>query len=80
MAGGRDLTRRSPRWLNGVIWSSGLAAAALFIWRTLFCDSEPSCVPPGLAGLLPKVLACAVLPFLMLASLLERAARRVAEW
>jgi hypothetical protein len=80
MAGGRDLRRRSPRWLNGLIWSSGLGAAALFIWRTLFCDSEPSCVPPGLAGLLPKVLGSAVLPFLVLASLLERAARRVAEW
>jgi len=80
MAGGRDLTQRSPRWANGLIWSSGLGAAALFMWRTLFCDGEPSCLPPGLGTVLPKVLACAVLPFLLLASALERAARRLAEW
>ncbi len=79
MAGGRDLLPRSPRWLNGLIWSSGLGAAAFFVWRTLFCDGEPSCIPVGLSAVLARVLACMMLPVLLAVTIVTRAVRWVLE-
>jgi len=79
MAGGRDLLPRSPRWLNGIIWSSGVGAAAFFIWRVLFCDAEPSCLPVGLSGVFARVLAIAMLPLLLAVTVVARAVRWVLE-
>jgi hypothetical protein len=78
MAGGRDLGPRSPRWVNGLIWSSGLGAAAWFVWSALFGDTEPTCLPPGLT-VLPRVLAGAMLPLLVVVTIVEKAVRRVLE-
>ncbi|MFB3882282.1 MAG: hypothetical protein ACE149_13530 [Armatimonadota bacterium] len=79
MAGGRDLSRRSPRWLNGVIWSSGIGAAAYFIWRMLYCEGEPTCLPLGFPLLMTRLLALLTLPALLAATLLARAVRWVLE-
>jgi hypothetical protein len=79
MAGGRDLSRRSPRWLNGLIWSSGIGAAAYFIWRMLYCDGEATCFPLGLPLVLSRLLAVLTLPALLAATLLARAVRWVLE-
>jgi hypothetical protein len=79
VAGGRDLTRQSPSWLNALIWSSGLGAAAWFVWRLLVGDGEPTCGPPSLGHVLSRCLAVAVLPALLLLSGLEKAVRRLAE-
>ncbi len=77
MAGGRDLGPRSPRWLNGLIWSSGLGAAVYFIWRMLYCDGEPNCLTPGLPLLMSRVFAVVALPVLLAATLFARAVRWV---
>jgi len=77
MAQGRDFERRSPRWLNCVLCSSGLMGAGFFIWRVLFLDSDQSGGPA--VGLLPRLLGAAVLPLLVCVTALGRAARRVIE-
>jgi len=79
MAGGRDLTPRSPRWLNGLIWSSGVGAAIFFTWKMLFCDAEPSCLPVGWSAVLGRVLAIAMLPLLLAVTVVTRAVRWVLE-
>jgi len=79
MAGGRDIRLRSPRWLNGLIWSSGLGAAAFFTWRMLFCDAEPNCVPPGFTVILARVVAVLTLPLVLAIALAARAVKWVAE-
>jgi hypothetical protein len=79
MAGGRDLLPRSPRWLNALIWSSGVGAALLFLWSALFSDAEPSCVPLGFATVLARLLACIMLPAVLAVTLLARAVRWVSE-
>lgn len=79
MAGGRDLLPRSPRWLNALIWSSGLGAALFFLWRALFCEAEPSCIPLGLTTVLARLLACIMLPVLVAVTMLARAVRWVVE-
>jgi hypothetical protein len=79
MAGGRDLSRRSPRWLNGLIWSSGIGAAAYLIWRMVYCDGEASCFPLGLPLVLSRFLAVLTLPLLLMSTLLARAVRWVLE-
>ena len=77
MAQGRDFGPRSPRWLNGVLCSSGWMGAGFFIWRVLFLDGDQTGASP--AGLLPRVLGAAVLPILVCATALGRLARRVIE-
>jgi hypothetical protein len=79
MAGGRDLGRRAPRWVDWLICSSGLTSAACFLWRVLLCDGEASCVPVSVGGLLPRLLGVAVLPLVILATLVGKAARRLVE-
>jgi len=79
MAEGRDLGPRSPRWLNAVIWSTGLGAAVCFLWQALLCDGQPTGMPLGLVTLVSKVLGCAMLPVLLLVTLVGREARRVLE-
>lgn len=77
MAGGRDLSRRSPDRLNALIWSSGVAAAACFIWRLLVDDSDTHGVAFGLTQLLCRLLSAALLPALLLLAGLGRSARRL---
>lgn len=79
MAGGRDWLPRSPRWLNGLVWASGLGATAFFLWRVLFCEAEPSCIPPGFGTVLARVLACSMLPVLLAVTMLARAVRWVVD-
>ncbi len=79
MAGGRDLGPRSPRWLNGLIWSSGVGAAVYFIWRLLYCDGEANCLPIGLPLVLSRLLALVTLPVLLAVTVLARAVRWVLE-
>jgi len=73
MAGGRDLRRRSPRWLNFLICSCGLTAIACFIWRVIASDSDGSEAFLGTAGLVSRLIAAAVLPALLLMTGLRRA-------
>jgi hypothetical protein len=77
MAEGRDLGPRSPRWVNALIWSTGLGAAACFIWQATLCDVEPTCMPLGMARIVPKVLGCAMLPLLLVVTMVGRGLRRV---
>ena len=77
MAGGRDLRRRSPRWLNWLICSCGLTAIACFLWRIIASDSDGSEALLGTTGLLSRLIAAAVLPALFLATCLGRAASRL---
>ncbi len=77
MAGGRDLTRQSPSWVNALIWSSGLGAAACLMWRLLMGDGEPTASPPSLATLVPRLVAIAVLPAVIVFSIVERAVKRI---
>jgi len=79
MAEGRDLKPRSPRWVNALIWSTGLGAAACFIWQTLLCDGEATCMPLGLIQVISKALGCAILPLLLVVTMVGRGARRVWE-
>jgi hypothetical protein len=79
MAGGRDLGPRSPRWLNGLIWSSGIGAAIYFIWRMLYCDGEANCFPLGLPLVLSRMIAVLILPLLLAVTVLARAIRWVLE-
>ncbi len=79
MAGGRDLRQRSPRWLNGLIWSSGLGAALYFLWRMLYCDGEANCFPPGITLVLSRVIAVLALPLLFAVTVMARAVRWVLE-
>jgi hypothetical protein len=72
MAGGRNITARSPGWLHALIWSTGLGAAAVFVWRALFCDGEPTCLPVGLGTLAARALAVITLPLLLLSAALDR--------
>ena len=78
MAEWPELRVRSPRWLNALIWSTGLGAAVCFIWQSLFCDIEPSCMPVGPATLASRLLAGAMLPAALAATLIRRAAKRAA--
>lgn len=73
MAGGRDLRRRSPRWLNFLICSCGLTAIACFIWRVIASDSDGSEAFLGTAGLVSRLIAAAILPALLLMTGLRRA-------
>ncbi|MCJ7752793.1 MAG: hypothetical protein MUQ65_17180 [Armatimonadetes bacterium] len=75
MAGGRDLAPRSPRWLNGLIWSSGVGAALFFTWKMLFCEAEPSCLPIAWSAVLGRLLAIAMLPLLLAITMVTRAVR-----
>ena len=79
MAGGRDLGPRSPRWLNGLIWSSGIGAALYFVWRMLYCDGEATCFPLGLPLVFSRLLAVLILPLLLAVTVLARAVRWVLE-
>jgi len=75
MAQGRDFQQRSPRWLNCVLCSSGLVGAGFFIWRVLCLDGDQM-TPTG-SGFVPRLLGAAVLPILICATAVCRAARRV---
>jgi len=77
MAGGRDLNRRSPRWLNCLIYSCGLSAVAFFFWRVLTSESEPNSLSLGIASLTSRLLAAAILPALLLVTAIGRATRRL---
>ena len=77
MAGGRDLRRRSPRWLNCLIWSCGLASIGYFFWRLLASESDGNEVAFGTTGLVSRLAAAAVLPALLCITVLGRAARRL---
>ena len=61
-----------------MIWSSGLGAAAYFIWRALMCDAEPNCSPIG-SVVLSRVVACLMLPVLIAVTIVARAVRWVLE-
>ena len=76
MAEGRDIGPRSPRWLNGLIWTSGLGATVCFVWKLVTDGAEPTVMPPGLSTLLPLILSCIMLPFLLVSTLLGRGLRR----
>ena len=79
MAEGRDTGPRSPRWLNGLIWTSGLGATVCFVWKLVTDGGEPTVMPPGLNTLLPRALSCVMLPFLLITTILARGLRRVVE-
>ena len=79
MAGGRDLKPRSPRWLNGLICTGGIAATACFIWRLLTEDSDAHGMALGATQLFCRILSAAILPALLLLATIGRAARRLAE-
>jgi hypothetical protein len=49
------------------------------MWRTLFCDAEPSCVPLGVTTVLARLLACTMLPAVVAVTMVARAARWVVE-
>jgi hypothetical protein len=71
MAQGRDFQRLSPRWLNCTLCAAGLTGAGFFIWRALFVEGDQT------ASLVPRLLGAAVLPILLCATAVCRAARRV---
>jgi len=77
MAGGRDLTRRSPRWLNSLICSCGLTGIICFFWRLAASDSDGSEAFLGTTGLVSRLIAVAVLPALLVLTSLSRATRRL---
>ena len=77
MAEGRELGPQSPRWVNALIWSTGLGALACFIWSAFSCDAEPHAMPPSLTTVLPRIIGCAMLPLLLAVATIERAAKRV---
>ena len=79
MAGGRDLKRRAPRWLDWLLCSTGLMAAGYFVWRVLCYDGDSSSVPMVPNTLLPRILAAAVLPLLIMIAAIEKAARRLVQ-
>ncbi len=79
MAGGRDLTPRAPRWFDWLVCSTGLTSAACLIWRVLLCDEDSSYLSLHPSVLLPRLLGVAVLPVLLLVTVLEKAARRLTE-
>ncbi len=79
MAGGRDLRRRSPRWLNFLICSCGIASICCFFWRLLTSESDGNEVAFGTTGLVSRLIAAAVLPALLCLTALGRAARRLVE-
>jgi hypothetical protein len=79
MAGGRDLRKRSPRWLDWFAYSSGLTSAACFIWRVVLCDGEAECPPISPGMMVPRLLGFAILPLLLVVTLLGRTARRLTE-
>ena len=70
---------RSPRWLNALIWSTGLGAAACFVWQVLTSDGEPTCMPVGLATIGSRVLGFALLPVVMVGTAVGRGVRRLAQ-
>ena len=77
MAEGRELGPQSPRWVNALIWSTGLGALACFIWHALLCDVEPTGMPVGIVTVASRVLGCAMLPLLLVVTVLGRGTRRV---
>ena len=77
MAEGRELGPQSPRWVNALIWSTGLGALACFIWHVLLCDVEPTGMPVGFVTVASRVLGCAMLPLLLVVTVLGRGTRRV---
>jgi hypothetical protein len=76
MAEGIDRIRRSPRWLNCLVCSAGLLLAACFIWRVLSCQGASACATAGLALFVSRMLAVAVLPFLLFVTVVCQTARR----
>jgi len=79
MAGGRDLRPRAPRWFDWLICSCGLTSVACFVWRVLLCDDDTSYLGISPQTLVPRLVTVAVLPLLLLVTVLEKAARRLAE-
>ena len=79
MAGGRDLTRRAPRWLDWLLCSSGLSCAGYLVWRVLLCDSEPNGLPFSAWVVVPRLLGVAILPLLLVLAVVEKAARRLVQ-
>lgn len=77
MAGGRDLSRRSPRWLNGLICFSGLAGAVCLLWGMIASDSDGSEAFLGTTAIISRVIAAAILPVLLVVTGLCRLARRL---
>ncbi len=79
MADRREPGLRSPRWLNALIWSTGLGAAGCFVWRMLASDGEPTCMPVGLVTIASRVLGFALLPVVMVGTALSRGVKRAAQ-
>jgi len=79
MAGGRDLRSRAPRWLDWLLCSTGIASVACFAWRLLLSDSDSAYPSLSPNTVLPRLLCVAVLPVLLIATLLAKAARRLVE-
>ncbi len=76
MAEGRDLGPRSPRWVNALIWSTGLGAVVCFIWHAVLGDAEPTCMPVGLVSIVSRVVGWAMLPALLVLTAVGREARK----
>jgi hypothetical protein len=79
MADRREPGLRSPRWLNALIWSTGLGAAACFVWQMLTSEGEPTCMPVGVVTIASRVLGFALLPVVMVGTALSRGMKRVAQ-
>ncbi len=77
MAGGRDLSRRSPRWLNGLICFSGLAGAVYLLWGMIVSESDGSEAFLGTTAIISRLVAAAALPVLLAVTGLSRIARRL---
>lgn len=77
MADRREPGPHSPRWLNALIWSTGLGAAACFVWQMLASDGEPTCMPVGVVTIASRVLGFALLPVVMVGTAVGRGVRRV---
>ncbi len=80
MAEGREYAPRSSRWVNGLIWSSGLVCAACFVWRVLLCDENGTSVPVGLNLLVPRLLGAAILPVLLFITCVGRGAKQLGSY
>jgi len=79
MAGGRDLRPRAPRWLDWLLCSAGITSVACLVWRVLLSDGDAAYPSLSPNTLLPRLLGVAVLPVLLVVTLLEKAARRLVE-
>jgi hypothetical protein len=54
-------------------------SVACFVWRVLLCDDDTSYLGISPQTLVPRLVTVAVLPLLLLVTVLEKAARRLAE-